>query len=260
MSTARESIVLVGLVAALTSALVAGAALLVFDREPAAATPGDAGALAADVSALSAQVRDLEQAREGDLVKIRSLEGEVANLSRRLEEARMVGGEGAVAGGAARGEGAAPEAEAAADPLASAMQRMFRQQMERQRERFIREITNPTAESQERSRQEIARMARRATDGLGLSERDTAEVERILQEVDQRRRESLRQLFTSKEKPEETTFEEVKVVLDESFEEEDRQISQSLPRDKADAYKENAEPMRNLVTGMAQAAFPAAPR
>jgi hypothetical protein len=135
---------------------------------------------------------------------------------------------------------------------------MIRQQARRQRDRFLREIMDPTPESERRQARQIKGITDAISRNLGLDDRDKAAVEQILLDVDSRRRTRLREIVESKSSPDDVTYEEVKTVLDESFEEEDRLIQQTLPGDKAESYQSNAEPFRQFIYVAAQAAFPAA--
>lgn len=248
----RSNVPLILAVNAVISAVLVAAGLFVLaPKNPAAAAPAPTEELDARIRAQAGEIEGLRARCESLETKLASANSRIAAVE--AARAEMAAAEAAPAVEAA---GAEPAAAPAEDPLARSFQAMMKQQIERQRARFIDEIVNPTDETRERAERQVRQQAERMARSAGLDERDSKQVEQILQDVDRRRREKLRTLFTGKSDPAEVTYPEVKEVLDESFEEEDRQIEQTLPREKADDYKEAAQPFRGFVDNMAKAAFP----
>lgn len=251
METSRSNMPLILAVNAVISAVLVAAGLFVLAPKKSTAAPPPTKELEARIHTQADEIEAL-RALCGTLgTKIGTANERITELE-RAREAMAAAAEAPVVEAAADEKAAAP----AEDALARSIQSMMKQQIERQRARFIDEIVNPTDESRARAERQVRQQAERMARAAGLDERDSKQVERILTQVDERRREKLRALFTGKSDPKDVTYPEVKEVLDESFEEEDRQIEQTLPREKADDYKEAAEPFRGFVDNMAKAAFP----
>ena len=75
--------------------------------------------------------------------------------------------------------------------------------------------------------------------------------------MNESRRSALRQIVESKPDAKDITYPEIKKVLDESWQEEDRMVTGSLTSEKAEEYKKTAEPFRMMIELAAKTAFPA---
>jgi hypothetical protein len=256
MSQPREKVFLMFAANIVLTVIVAFGAVTLLRPKDDKGMPTSRDGLAARLDEQSARIDEMGEKLTEVGEANTSLRIRVAEAEAEIARLRAGGGSGeefAAAGGA---EGAATKPKSDSEKLAEGIAAMMKQQIARQRERFIQDIINPTEDSKRRQEREVGRMAEQAVRALDLDERDAAEVRRILTDVDQRRRERLRQLFTSKSDPNDVTYPEVKEVLDDSFEEEDRMIEASLPADKADEYQESAKPIRNFIYVAASTAFP----
>ncbi|MHC4469607.1 MAG: hypothetical protein ACYTDY_00325 [Planctomycetota bacterium] len=249
----RESVLFVTVVNLVLTVVVVWAGLTFFAPEPDRTAPGSEKAVAQEVSDLRRQVQALSERLAGmeeSELRVGNLEGRILALEkapRALPPGLIPTAEGQ--------PGDAPGKPSMESQLVKGIGQMIRQQAKRQRDRFIREISNPTPESEARQARQIRGITEAISRNLGLEERDKAAVERILTDVDNRRRSRLREIVESKASPDDISYKEVKKVLDESFAEEDRLIEQTLPSDKAASYQENAEPFRQFIYVAAQAAF-----
>jgi hypothetical protein len=133
---------------------------------------------------------------------------------------------------------------------------MIQQQAKKQRDRYIEELNNPTERSEARRTRQFKRMVSQIAGMVELDERDQAEVERILREVDDQRREDFKGLVASKPTTDDITYDEVKEVLDKSYEDESKMIANSLTTEQAAAYEKTAEPFRQMIYMGAKSAFP----
>ena len=133
---------------------------------------------------------------------------------------------------------------------------MMKSRIKRERDRFINDVMNPTERSIERQKRGIERGVRFIKDRLDLTEAETAEVTRVLTEIDNGRREQLKVLMEAKESTDDVEYTEVKKILDDSFVDEDRMIEQALTAEKATEYKESAGAYRQMIYGAAKMAFP----
>ncbi len=62
--------------------------------------------------------------------------------------------------------------------------------------------------------------------------------------------------MASKPTPDDITYEEVKEVLDKSYQDEDEMVAISLGPELAEEYKKTAEPFRQMILMGAKSAFP----
>ena len=98
-------------------------------------------------------------------------------------------------------------------------------------------------------------LARRSARNLDLTDDQTKQMEDVILEVDRMRRDQFRDLITNSGGAENVKFEDVDRILKDSYAEEDRRVSQTLPREKSDQYKSDAEPIRGMMDGMAKTMF-----
>ncbi len=255
----KEGLILViGVNLALAVVVVAAALALFGPGSGASATPSPEKAVAARVAVLEDALA-AERKRRGELdLALADLRSRVARLEEGIREGPPAG-----PAGPAGGEAGAPAAPSPKETPTEQMGRVFAKIMEsqvkRQRDRYLRDLMNPTPESEARQARMIRRLADRVAQALSLDERDKEQVREILAQVDERRRETFRRIVRSHAKPDEIPFEEVKKALDDSWEEEDRLIEQALAPEKAEAFKKSAEPIRQLFEIAAKTAFPPRP-
>jgi hypothetical protein len=252
----RESHVFHLFVSALVSVVAVAAGILLFVPKPAARSPDSTKALEEALDRRGREVDAMKKALDDLKLESDARATRIAALERRLDQAAKAGPPEEVAATTGDAGEAKPAEPAPEDAFARGMRELIRRQIKRGRDRFIDEVLHPTPESDERNAAQAERIAGQVSKNLELDERDTAAVTRVLKDVDTKRRQQLRRLFQSKSDPKEVTYPEVKQVLDDSFAEEDRQIEQTLPRDKADAYQKTATPYRDFAYTAAQAAFP----
>jgi hypothetical protein len=264
MSPSRESIVFIVLANLVFTVVVVAGAMAIFKGDGA---QGEDRAL----RGLEERVARIESARSGEepqltpaelalQSEIRSLSERQAELVARLEQLekspRAVAGSGEEVDLADPDEAAATDKPPSpAEAMMKMMNRMWLDRLKRERDRYIDSILNPTPESEARQDRMFRGIARRAAQNLGLDDQQAAQLEEILLEVDDARRDRFRDLIAASGGSENVTYEDVDQVLKESFEEEDRRVSQSLPREKADQYKREAEPVRGMMSSMAKSMF-----
>lgn len=255
MSSQRERFFLLIVVNLLLTGVVVAGALTVFNPAPTTSGPTDTAGLEAAIERIEGRLEVFERrAQEREL----ALVNRIAELERSL---RAAPGKPEVldpTDPAAGGQAAAAAAPSPAEALAMGLGEMIKNQAKRQRDEYIAELLNPTERGQRRQDRMLERIAGDMATRLKLEEGQKAEVERILKEVDERRRQKFRDLVLSKQSPEDVTYEEVKAVMDESYLEEDRLIEQTLPADKSEDYKESAQPFRQMIDFGAKSAFPPA--
>ncbi|MCU0725708.1 MAG: hypothetical protein MUE73_07965 [Planctomycetes bacterium] len=255
----RQLIIIVVLVSAVAGVLAAFGTASALRRDPAASAPGTVGALEEEVRELRQRLAAIE---EGKLDRA-AFDNGLASIAERLstiEKAiRAPAGETAekpatspplpTALGAALAGGGQEDAMRAVGEL-------MKVQLKQGRDRFVSDLLNPSEASRARQQREVKRWAQMLAGNLGLDETERSAVEQVLAEVDQGRRDRLRQVFESKPVDQITYGADLKPVIDDSFSDEDRRISQILPPEKADQYKQNADVIRGFITTMASAAFP----
>jgi hypothetical protein len=257
VSTSRERTVLVFALNVAVSILVVGVAFAVFGPGSKSAAPGGADP-SRELAELRREVAALRDGMDRMIEERERLRSEVGDLA-----ARIAGFESAPrrAGGPASLSGEGPDAPAPGEPSAEermmkGIAEMMRSRIKQERDRYVKDLLHPTEASERRQKRGIERGVRFVADRLGLSESETAEVTRVLTEVDDMRRRSLKSLIEAKQSPEDVGYGEVKKILDESFVEEDRMIEQALSPEKAADYQESAGAFRQMVYGAAKMAFP----
>ncbi len=253
MSMSREGVLLsivINLV--LTAAIVAGVVAFLpgsaADRTP----PPDAG-MKESLAGLERTLQSMENALKADRLAVDS---RLIALERALAAAPAgKPEEGAPA--AAGGLPGSPTPPTEGELMGRMMGEMMRQQVKRGRDRYVDELLNPTPETQARSERQMRGIVGQIATAIGLDEAEKAAVERVLMDVDARRRERLRPIFQAKPR-EQIGYADIKDPIEESFREEDQLIAQVLSPEKAEEYRRNAEPFRQFITSAAQMAFPSA--
>ncbi len=252
MSVSKEAVVLIVVANLVLTSLVVAGAFIVFPPTPAATTPVDTAKLEETIARLSDQLTAANRKSEEQML---ALADRLSEVEKTPKAAPPPSGIPAMAQALMGGAAGDPN-----DPARKMMEgfgKMIQAQARQQRDKYIEELKNPTEKSENRRRREFARIARRAAGGMDLDERGQAEVERILLEVDDRRREEFKALVDSKPTVDDITFDEVEEVLDKSYEDEDRMVAGSFSPDQAEEYKKSAEPFRQMVMMGARSAFPA---
>jgi hypothetical protein len=133
---------------------------------------------------------------------------------------------------------------------------MLKGRVKREKDRFFDDVMNPTERSEARKKRGIQRAVRHLKNRIDLSDQEAEQVTRILTELEDGRRATLKSLIETKENRDDVEYDEVKRILEDSFVEEDRMIMQTLPPEKVVAYQETAEPFRQVIFGVAKMAFP----
>ena len=133
---------------------------------------------------------------------------------------------------------------------------MMKGRVKQERDRFLKDVMNPTEQSERRKKRGIDRAMRHIKNRVNLTDAEAEEVTKILTDLEDNRRASMKALVETKEKPDDVEYAEVRRILEDSFVEEDRMIMQTLPPEKAVAYQETAEPFREVIYGLAKMAFP----
>jgi hypothetical protein len=240
------------LVSAVISAGMVGAAFAFFLPESAPVTPRGDGS-SEEIAALQTEVDQLRNALAESNEARLSLIADLDSFRRRVEEIENAP---RVAPAAALAEGAAAQ-PSTEEKMMAGMRAMMKVGMSRAKDRFIREVMDPTEADEARVKRQRERIVDRIAGMLELDERDTEEMGRILNEVDDDRRAKLKTLFASKADPKkDVEYAEIKKILDESFKSEDDKIRQSLSAEKVKAFEDNAAPFRQFIYGAAQMAFP----
>jgi hypothetical protein len=255
----RQVIIVVVLVSAVAGVLAAFGTSTVFRSDAASREPGSARALADEVRALNQRLDAIEA---GKLDRI-AFDNGLASLGERLsaiEKAVRAPGNGGGEASAAAPSAPTGPGEAlgrgAPEETMRAVGELMRVQLKQGRDRYVNDLLNPSDASRARAQREVRRWSGMLAGNLGLDDSQRTAVEQVLSEVDQARRDRLRQVFESKPVDEITYGTDLKSVIEESFTEEDSRISQILPPEKADQYKQNADMVRGFITTMASAAFP----
>jgi len=249
MSLSKETVVLVIVANLVLTSLVVASAFLVFAPEPAEVAPLDTTALEESIAALSDRVANADRrAREDQL--------EIADRLSELEKKPRTVNAPAIPSSLLPESASGPTAEN--DParkFAEGIGQMIQQRAKEGRDRYIEELRNPTEKSEARRTRMFKRIAREAAGSLGLDERDQAEVERILRQVDDQRREDFKALVASKPTVDDISYEEVKKILDDSYASEDQMVANSLTPELAVKYEKTAVPFRQMIYMGASSAF-----
>jgi molybdopterin-biosynthesis enzyme MoeA-like protein len=256
MSLSKEAVVLVVVANLVLTTVVVAGAFLVFPPQAADVAPVDTAALEESIARLTDRVENADRRAEERLLE----------LTDRLSEVESRPRTAAAPAGSTIPEALNPEASSGAlaedDPTRKFMEgigQMIKQQAKKQRDSYIQELNNPTEKSESRRTRQFKRMVSQIAGMVELDERDQAEVERILREVDDQRREDFKGLVASKPTTDDITYDEVKEVLDKSYEDESKMIANSLTTEQAEAYEKTSETYRQMIYMGAQSAFPGKP-
>lgn len=254
MSISKEAVVLIVVANLVLTSLVVAGAFIIFPPQPAATTPVDTVKLEETIARLSDQLAAANRKSEEQMLALTDRLSELEKTPQAAPPSGMPAIAKALMSGAAGGP-ADPN-----DPARAMMEgfgKMIQARARQQRDKYIEELKNPTEQSEKRRRREFSRIAREAARSMDLDERGQAEVERILLEVDDRRREDFKALVDSKPTADDITFDEVEEVLDKSYKDEDQMVARSFSPEQAEEYKKSADPFRQMVMMGARSAFPA---
>ncbi len=254
MSVSKETVVLIVVANLVLTSLVVAGAFIVFPPEPAASAPVSTAKLEETIALLEDRLEATSRKSEERILALTDRLSELEKTPAAAPPSGMPAIDRALVSGAAGG----PADEN--DPTRKLMEgfgKMLQVRARQQRDKYIEELRNPTEESESKRRRQFARIAREAARRMDLDERDQAEIERILLEVDDRRREDFKALVDSKPTADDITFDEVKEVLDKSYEDEDQQVAGSLSPEQAEEYQKSVEPFRQMIYIGARSAFPA---
>jgi len=250
----RESFLLVVVVNVVLSMCVFGIAFALFapdrgsDRPDGLSAGQDADALRRTVDSLRAELAQARKDREA----LRSEFGAITGQVEKLLAAPPGGRQGSVF----VSDGEPIEISREMRMMIGFASVMMKGRVKRERDRFIDDVLNPTEKSEARKRRNIERAVRHMKNRVNLTAGEVEDVTRILTELEDGRRASLKSLIETKEDRNDVEYIEVKRILEDSFVEEDRMIMQTLAPDKAVAYQETAEPFRQVIYGVAKMAFP----
>jgi hypothetical protein len=254
VSASRESFLFIVVINVLVSMCIFGVAFAMFAPESGDGGPaGPTGdeevvALRQTVAELESELRQARMDRES----LRSELGSITGRMGQLEESGVLAGGGPVF----VSDGPPIKISREMKMMIGFASSMMSGRVKMERDRFLKDVMNPTEQSEKRKKRGIERAMRAIKRRVELTDAEAAEVTKILTELEDGRRATLKSLMETKEKPDDVEFAEVKRILEDSFVEEDRMIMQTLPPEKVVAYQETAEPFREMVYGLAKMAFP----
>jgi hypothetical protein len=253
MSVSKETVVLIIVANLVLTSLVVAGAFLVYPPKAAETAPVDTAKLEETIASLQGRLAEAERRSEEQMLAFADRLSELEGAPRAAPPSGMPAIAEALISGGAKGP-ADPN-----DPARMLMEgfgKMIQVRARQQRDQYIQELKSPTEKSESRRRRDFSRIAQEAARNMDLDERGQAEVERILLQVDDRRREEFKALVDSKPTADDITFDEVKQVLDRSYEDEDRLVAGSFSPEQAEEYKKSAEPFRQMIYMGARSAFP----
>jgi len=253
MSASREGFLLIVVVNVVLSIAVVGAAFAMF--APESATGGPTGqpngegieGLHLAVDNLRADLGKARDENEALRSEISAMSGRVIELEsnpRLAEDALLTSG------------GKPVKISAQMRMMIGLADSMMRSRVKSERNRFLDDVMNPTEKSEARKKRNVDRAVRHLRNRLSLNEQETADVQKILTELEDSRRAQLKSLLETKDSPDDVEYVEVQRILEDSFVEEDRRMMDTLSPDKVETYQETAEPFREMIFGMAKMAFP----
>jgi hypothetical protein len=250
-----------GILAAVVAAAVAGGVAFAMhgDEAPPPAPPPPPPAvdeaLVRRVAALEARLeemaasadrlrKEIEESREADKKTVAELRTEVAKQTEKANAAESL-----LAGYS--GEAHPPEAKTEdLDAMAKAVSKGMRQGIRDEFRKIAEMISNPTPEALDARRRQLKMAALAFGANAGLDQAQTATLERILNDTDERAREDLRPIVGGIDDYRKIDYVKVKKVTDDSFAAQNEQFEKEFPKDKSDRLKRTLEPIRNVFGAM----------
>jgi hypothetical protein len=144
------------------------------------------------------------------------------------------------------GEKKAEDMDAFAREVARGMRQGIRQEFRRVSDL----ITAPTPEALEARRRQLHLFAQTFGASAGLDQAQTATLERILNDTDEKARDDLRPLLQGTEDYRQVDYKKVRKVTDDSFSAQNDQFDREFPKDKSEKLKQQLEPVRRVFGAM----------
>jgi len=252
MSVSKEAVVLIVVANLVLTSLVVAGAFIVFPPEPGESAPVSTAKLEETIARLEDQLAATNRKSEEQMLALTDRLSELEKTPRSVAPSGIPAIASALMAGAAGGPGAENDS---ARKMMEGFGQMIQVRARQQRDKYIEELENPTEASEKKRRRQFSRMAGGASSNMNLDERGQAELEQILLEVDDQRREEFKALVDSKPSVDDITFDEVKEVLDKSYEDEDQRVAMNFSPEQAEEYKKSADPFRQMIMIGARSAF-----
>jgi len=203
--------------------------------------------------------KEIEESREAERRTVADLRVEVARQAEKADAAESL-----LAGysGEARPAEKKPDDM---DAFAKEVSKGMRQGIREEFRKIAEMITNPTPEALDARRRQLKMAAAAFGANAGLDQAQTATLERILNETDEKARDDLRPIVGGVDDYRKIDYAKVRKVTDDSFAAQNEQFEKEFPKDKSERLKRTLEPIRNVFGAMIdelgkQAAEPAPAR